>query len=178
MIDISIDTIEFKESDFLTDDQIEKLARAEMLNTINNIKRKLNKGQDANKNRLPEYSSSYKKSIEIADTGGVLNDDSRAGKISRGPNRGKVRPLRKKGGSTVPNLRVTGKLHEAMRVFRSRGGAEGKIEGDRAKIAGYVMALGFDEWFQFGKDDRKRIDKSYEALVVKSIERALKVEKN
>ena len=166
-VKISMDELEFSHSNFMPDEKFKRIARAELTTTVANVKKRLEAGKKADGSDMRRYSPSYEKAI----------DQAMQGPISRGPKKGRVRPLRKKGGNKTPNLRVTGKLWSAMSVKEIKGGAEARITGARATVAGYLVKIGFTGWFAFGQSDEKRILESFSRFMDDELKSKLKIKR-
>lgn len=154
--------------EFVTEPMVQKLAQQELSITAGKCIERNLAGKNADGGALKGYSGSYKEAITRA----------MQGPISRGPNKGKARPLRKKGGNTKTTLRLTGDLHDA---YGAKGGAKAipwgaelGIQGaDNVKKAGYLEDLGFKDFFAIGKEDEARAEKSFEKLINDQADKAL-----
>ena len=159
----------------LSEEAFAEVAEQEVFNTIANTVSKVGAGKDVDGGQAKKggYSASYRKAIEQAT----------AGPISRGPKKGRARPLRKKGGNTTPNLRLTGELLESFQPVRIKGGAEGRfIGGHKSGLSNAgLMAVqegnGYEKIVAFGKDDEARIDKRFADEVGKALDRMIRVGK-
>jgi len=172
---------------FISQRDIQRIAVEEVSNTIANNIDKAGRGRDADGNPLKPYSASYREAIKraVRPISRGKNKGKRTGaKISRGARKGKTRPLAKKAGSTIPNLRVTGELHESRIARRIPNGAEGVFQGthsggiSNAELAQVQAGYGRDNWHAIGKADAERIDKRFEQEVGAAAEKNLiKVDK-
>lgn len=131
-------------------DQFLPLLERELRNTAARLQMGIERGQGADGQEIKPggYSESYLKKI-------------RAGKVI---GRNEVRKV-----SETVDLTVTGEL---LRSWQPRKGSDGKSvelymnDSNRAKIAGYLHNMGFTGWFEYGKVDLQRIEKS----VIRKIE--------
>lgn len=151
--------------DFVTEGEIQKLAQQELENTAQRLVAANQKGQNADGGALKGYSSSYKRAISQA----------MEGNVSRGPNKGKARPLRKKGGNTKTTLHLTGDLHEGFKGNAKAipFGAELALPPAEATKAGYLEDLGYKDFFAIGKEDEARVEKSFERLINDAADKSL-----
>lgn len=130
---------------------VTEVAEPEMLNQIRIIKKRAESNQRAAGGAIKQsYSDSYLRAI-IAGTATGANG------------------VRK--STTAVNLTVTGEFLSSMQVKKLNNGAQAFFSGTHAtkgsgsllnsSLAGYLAAMGFDGWFDFSEDDKRRIGKRF-----------------
>lgn len=180
------------EPDFFPDDRARKVAREEVDNTIANTLGKWAGGKNVHGQALKPggYSESYKREIERGVrqiTRGKRKGQLTTAKKTKGANKGRVRSLSKKGGNTIPNLRLSGDLAESFSGFDLAGGvgAEGRFEGggrgrsisNADLLAHHRNKNGVVHPIGFGSDDTQRINERYSREIGDAFGKAIKVER-
>ena len=131
-------------------------ADSEIQNTLASIRRNVSQGQNQHKRKLKRYSKSYREAIKK----GQVRGANGVRKVSVSPT----------------NLTVSGTLLGSMQAKRNQSKVEATIEftgrHSKAKLSNLDLARalhekGFTGWFEFGKDDLRRIETNLGKLVDK-----------